>query len=117
MATSKGCPEKWQQRQRKRNEAPDGQTPLQKAPEETICSDTTKGHARDSDHPDRPSEPRSTPSLPKTPVVNPPVPTAGRSEENMTFEMDIESDVESSSPTPRQRSMTPMTISDDSATT
>ncbi|KAI7066734.1 hypothetical protein KC331_g1892 [Hortaea werneckii] len=117
MATSKGCPEKWQQRQRKRAEATEGQSPLQKAPEEAICSDITEGHARNSGHPDRPSEPRSTPSLPKTPVVNPPAPEAGWNGESLAFEMDIGSDVESSSPTPRQRRTTPMTISDDSATT
>jgi hypothetical protein len=118
MATSPRCPEKWHQKQRKTTEA----TQLQHSQtevntEEAMHSSTIPEQQSNVGRPERVSEPRSTPSLPKTPAVNPPVPDAEWGKQALPFEMDIESDVESSSPTPRQRSMTPITISDDSATT
>lgn len=118
MATSPRCPEKWHQKQRKKNEA----TELQHSQpevntEEAIPSGIISEQPSNAGRAERVSEPRSTPSLPKTPAVNPPVPSSEWGEETLPFEMDIESDVESSSPTPRQRSMTPIAISDDSATT
>lgn len=118
MATSPRCPEKWHQKQRNKTEAAQLQhSQTEVNTEEAVHSGTMSEQPSDVGRPERVSEPRSTPSLPKTPTANPPVPDSEWGEQALPFEMDIESDVESSSPTPRQRSMTPMTISDDSATT
>lgn len=118
MATSPRCPDKWQQIQRKKNEAREIESsPPPNAPKEATNSGTTTEKPRSVGRSDQVSDPRSTPSLPKTPTLNPSAPAPGWSDESLTLEMDIESDIESSSATPKQRSMTPMTIGDDSATT
>lgn len=102
MATSPRRPEKWQQKQSKRSEATEVQnSPTQKAPKVATHSGTTTEQPRSVARPERVSEPRSTPSLPKTPAVSRPAPASGWGEESLPFEMDFEPDDESSSPTPR----------------